>query len=158
MLHGNLLNRRTNSFGYLMTLSLPIAFWNEVYLNVGDVGTAPQKIMADQTVEVIGRGGADIHLIIGHFRNTAHIVRNLTRHRGGLFERRAFGHINNHLKLALVIERQHLYTHELQSHQTERQKQQQSNQRQKTVTPARFMNQPAHETPVDARAPTLFAL
>src|SRR5688572_2432360 len=105
-----------------MTLSLPRALWNEVYLDVGDVRTAPQKVVTDQTVEVIGRGCADIHLIIGHFRNSAYIVRNLTRHRGGLFERRAFGHVNDHLKLALVIEWQHLYAHELQSHQTERQK------------------------------------
>ena len=86
----------------VMTLSLPLALWNEVYLNVGDVGAASQKVVTDQTVEVIWRGCADIHLIIGHFRNSAHIVGNLTRHRGSLFERGTLGHIDNHLKLALA--------------------------------------------------------
>ncbi len=97
-----------------MALRRPLALRHQVDLNVRHVGPSSQKVMADQTVEVVRRSGADVHLIVGHFWHSANVIADLARYRRRAFERRAFGHVNDDLKLALVIKREHLHAHKLQ--------------------------------------------
>ena len=45
-----------------MALELALGLADEVHLDVGDVGPAPQEVVAHQAVEVVGRGNAGVGL------------------------------------------------------------------------------------------------
>ena len=88
-------------------------------------GAAPQVVMAHQSVEVVRRRRAHIRLHVHHFGLLRASLRaSALRHPRGLFERGAVRHVDDHLELALVVERQHLHLDELEVEQRHRAEQQ----------------------------------
>ena len=108
---GDRLDRRPDPLRDVVALGLPLPLRNEVHLDVGDVRPPPQEVVAHQPVEVVGRGGPDVHLIVHHFRHAGDDVADLPGRGRGLLEGRPFRHVDHHLELALVVERQHLHLH-----------------------------------------------
>ena len=96
------------AMSWLCALRSP--FWKEVHLDVRDVRALAQKIMAHESVEIIWRGDAGVDLVIGHFRFRADGGGDFARGLRGAFERAALGHVQDHLELALVIEREHFHS------------------------------------------------
>ena len=111
---GDPVNARAHALGDVVALGLAVALGREVDLDVGHVRAAAHEVVAHQTVEVVGRGGPDVHLVVGHLRHGADVVADLARDGGGLLQRRALGHVDDDLELALVVERQHLDHHALE--------------------------------------------
>ena len=69
------------------------------------------KVMPHQSVEIEWRRHAGVNLVIGHFRFDADGGGDFARGLRGAFQRAAFGHVQDDLELALVVERQHLHLH-----------------------------------------------
>ena len=116
----HLRQRRAHAFGDIMTLGIALALGQQVDLDVRHIRTAAQEIMADEAVEVEGRGGAGIDLIVGHLGLGGGGGREFARGLGGAFERRSFRHVEHDLELALVIKRQHFHLHITNGHQRHR--------------------------------------
>ncbi len=101
-------NVRSHAYGDFMALQRPPVFGQQVHLDIGHRRPAAHEIMTDQAVEIVGRCRADIDLVIGGRRVLADHLGHLEGDAAGLFEGRSFGHVENHLELALVVEGQHL--------------------------------------------------
>ncbi len=69
----------------------------------------------------------------------------------GLFERRPFGHVDDHLELALVVERQHLHFDELYVDQRHGAEQQQYDHAQKAPAQAGVVQHVTHEPAIEPR-------
>ena len=106
--------------------------------------------MADQAVEVEGGGHAGIDLVICHLRLGAHGGGDFARRLGGEFERAAFGHIQDDLELALVVEGQHFHLHPAQADGGQGGEQQDDNADQEGQPPAGFGDHRAHDAAVEA--------
>ena len=63
--------------------------------------------MADEAVEVVGRRGAGVGLHVDDFGLIESGVGKGAGGAGGVFERRALGHVDDDLKLAFVVEGEH---------------------------------------------------
>ena len=94
-------------------VTLAFVFVFEVDLDVGHVGGGAQEVMTDEAVEVIGAGGAGVSLDVGNFGLVEGGIGQGAGAAGRLFERGAFGHVDDDLELALVVEGQHLYLNKL---------------------------------------------
>ena len=105
-------NPFTDTFCDGVAVGLAILFREQVHLNISDIGPAPVEIMADEPIEIVGRGRAGVDLIIGHLGLLRDRRGHLAGGAQGLLERRALGQIDDHLELALVVEGQHLHLHE----------------------------------------------
>ncbi len=106
-----------------VALSRAVALPHQVHLHIRHVWPAASEVVAHQSVEVERRRGARVHLRALHLGHTSQINRDLLAQRIRRFERRAFGKIEHHLKLALVVERQHLHLHRLHEHEPHREEQ-----------------------------------
>ena len=105
-----------------MTLRGTLVLADEVDLDVGDVRTLAKEVVADQAVEVVWARCPDVGFVVGHLGLCPDRVGERLGNAVGLLERRALGHVDDHLELALVIERQHLDTdplHRDEAHRTE---------------------------------------
>src|SRR5260370_41303434 len=111
--------------------------------------------MAHQTVEIERRGNAGVDLVIRDFRFDAHSRCDLARRLGGSFQRAAFGHVENNLELALVVEGQHFDFYKPDSYERHGNQQQANDAAQKTITPSRPRNQWTHEPAVKPRKKSL---
>ena len=82
--------------------------------------------MPHEAVEVVRRRGADVALDVGDSRDRS-TLRSRGRWPRARFARAAvpFGHVDDDLEFALVVERQHLHLHELERHERDRRQQQQ---------------------------------
>ena len=103
--------------GDLVALQFAIVLAEQVHLDIGDVRSAAQIVMAHQAVEVERRGRAHVGLEIDHFRLVQRRRGERAGDARGFFERGAVGHVHDHLKLALVVEGQHLDLDELEVEQ-----------------------------------------
>ena len=83
---GNLRQRRANPGGDIVALQVAGVFRLEIDLDIGDGRAAAHEIVADQAVEIIGRGGADIDLVIGDRRVLADDTGHLQGYPGGLLK------------------------------------------------------------------------
>ena len=92
---------------------------DEIDLNVADLATGAQVILAHQPVEVDRGGGAGVGLVIGHLGYGGQVIAEFVENRRRLFHRRARGHVDDDLELGLVVERQHLQLHESDGRQHE---------------------------------------
>ena len=86
--------------------------------------------MAHEAVEIERRRDAGINLVIGHLRFGADGGGNFTRRLRGAFQRTAFRHVEDDLKFALVVERQHFHLHPADIDQRHRDEQQHDEHRQ----------------------------
>ena len=64
--------------------------------------------MAHQSVEVVRRRRSHVSLDVDHFALLLRLFGQQLRDARRFFERGAVGHVDDHLELALVVERQHL--------------------------------------------------
>ena len=103
-----------------MTLRRSLPFGQEIDLDIGDMLAASQEIVSHQAVEIERRGRAGVDLVINDLRFLADRQGNLAGGLDCLFQREAFGHIENDLELVFVVERQHLHLHPVDSQQTHR--------------------------------------
>ena len=103
-----------------MALAVAVVFVHQVHLNIADLGTAAQIILAHQAVEIDGRGRTRIGLVISDFRHSGEIGAQVMQHPFGLFHTGAFRHVDHHLKFGLVVEGQHLHHHQLKHGQAHR--------------------------------------
>src|SRR5581483_10394923 len=95
---------RTDPFGDIVALCLPLAFGHKINLQVSNVSSPTHEIMSYQAVEVERRGDTRINLVIRHLRLDPHRGPDLASSLCRLLQRTAFGHVKNDLKLALVVE------------------------------------------------------
>ncbi len=107
----------------IVALRAPFAFRKQVYLNVRDVRTLAEEVVPNESVEIVWRGNAGVDLVIGHFRFGADGGGDFARDLRGALERAAFGHVQDHLELALVIEGQHFHFHPAKPDQRHREQQ-----------------------------------
>lgn len=70
--------------------------------------------MPHKAVEAVWPGRSNIAHYVSDLGNRAKVVGHCLGCRGRLFQRSAFRHVDYHLELILVVERQHLDCHELQ--------------------------------------------
>ncbi len=100
--------------------------------------SAAQEVVPNEPVEVVRRSQADVGLHVSHTRIVEHRSSEVRGHACRLFKGGALRQIHHYLKLALVVERQHLDRHELQRHQHDRREQQHSHTARK-ITRARAL-------------------
>ena len=93
----------------MMAVVFAVVFVLQVDLEVGHVGGGAEKIVADEAVKIVGRGGAGVGLDVDDFGLMEGGAGESADCAGGLFERRAFGHVDDDLELAFVIEGEHLH-------------------------------------------------
>ena len=91
-----------------MALQIARALRQQVHLDVGHIGSAAQIVVTHQAIEVVGRSRSGVGLDVHHFPLLLRFLAQQLRHPRRLFQRGAVRHVDNHLELALVIERQHL--------------------------------------------------
>ena len=94
-------------------------FVDQIDLQVTLLGIGAQIVLANQTVEGDGAGGARIGLHVQHFFLLRQIGAQVLQCSGGVFQRRASRHVDHHLELTLVVKGQHLHDdplHASQSH------------------------------------------
>ena len=139
---------RAHTFGDVMTLRLALMLADEVHLNVRDTGATAHEVVTHQAVEIVGRGDTGIDLVVGDFRLRADRRRHLPRHGSGLLQRSALRHVQDDLKLALVVKRQHLHLHPAEADRRHGPKQQHRDAHEEHPAPAGVMNQRAHHAAV----------
>ena len=149
---------RADALGDVVALPLALVFGHQVNLQVGDVRAAAHEIVAHQAVEVKRGGDAGVNLVIRHLRLDAHGGGNLAGGLGRALQRAAFGHVEDDLELALVVERQHLHLHPAQADGGHGCQQQNDDPDQEGQPPAGFGNQRAHEVPVEPGKEILLVL
>ncbi len=140
-----------------MALLTPVLLREEVHLEIGRVRAAAQEVVADEAVEVVGRGRSGVALDVVHGRVAHGGAGERGRDARGLLERRAVRHVDHHLELALVVERQHLHVHELKRHQRDAAEEQHDDTAEEQPAAARVQQQRPHGAPVD-RGQAVFAL
>ena len=115
--------QRTKPFCDRMALHAALLCRQQVHLDVGLIRLAAHVVVAHQPVEVIGAGRSGISLVVQHVRLPRKFFAQRLGDARRLLQRRAVGHIDDDLQLALVVERQHLYAHQSQRHQRHRDQQ-----------------------------------
>jgi len=116
----NLLNTRSYPFGNVVALRLTVAFMHKIHLDISHIRLLTEIVVTHKTIEIDRRIGPDIVLVAADLRYGFQIGGNLLGDSGRLLKRSAFRHIQNNLKLILVVKRQHLHLHSLQRHQRNR--------------------------------------
>ncbi len=131
-----------------MALSLALAFRNKVDLQVSDVWAFPHEIMSYQPVEVEWRSYPGINLVISDLRLNAHRSADFPGNTSGSFQRTALRHVQNNLKLTLIVEGQHFDLNVANTHERHREQQQYSNAGEERVAPAPPLDDRIHEPPI----------
>src|SRR5215469_18882671 len=109
--------------------------------------------MAHKAVEVVRTRGPRIDLVINNLRLLTQILSQCLSDVSCVFQRRAVRHINDDLKLALVVERQHLEAYPLQRHKGDRGEQQDRDPSKKHPAATRMKNQRAYHPTIQAGGP-----
>ncbi len=123
---------------------------HQVHLQVGDVRARAQVVVTHQAVEVDRRGGAGVELEVGDLGHLGQVVGDLAGDARGGLERRALGHVDHHLELALVVEGQHLDADQLRRHQRHGAQKQDEDHRQEGPAAARAREQRLQDAAVEA--------
>jgi hypothetical protein len=108
-----LLEGRPQGLRDVVRLAAAMVLVDEIHLDVAELRRGPQVVLADQSVEIDRTRGACIRLVVGHLRNLRDLGAEIAEHGRRAFERRACRHVDDHLELRLVVERQHLEHDEL---------------------------------------------
>ncbi len=109
-----------------MALRAAIRQREQVDLYVRLIRLIAQIVMPDKSVEVIRAGESGIELIVRHLRLLAEVLAERLTNACCLLQRGAVGHVDDNLELALVVERQHLYLHQLERNERDSGKQQEN--------------------------------
>jgi hypothetical protein len=100
--------------GNIVALRRAFALRYEVHLQIGEAGSPSQKVMPDEAVEIVGTRYAHVLLDVDDGLILHDGRRQRRRDARRRLERRALGHVDHDLELALVVERHHLQLHELE--------------------------------------------
>ncbi len=111
------LNIRSNTHRNFMAFELALALAHQVDLDIRHIGAAAHEIMTNQAIKIKRRGGACIDLVISNFRFLTYGKGYLPSRLGGFLQGASLWHVENDLKFALVVERQHLDLHPANTHQ-----------------------------------------
>ena len=103
-----------------MALAVALGLVEQVDLDVADVRTLAQVVLAHEAVEVDRRGGADVDLVVDDLGDGLEIRCHFVEYPSRVFDGRAFGHIEDDLELRLVVERQHFHDDEVYGGKTQR--------------------------------------
>ena len=98
----------------VVALETTITFVDQIDLQIAVITIATQKVLAHESVEINGCGRPCIRLIIHDFRYLAHDTRERREHSSSALGWCSLRHVDDHLKLRLVVEGQHLQDHELE--------------------------------------------
>ena len=136
----DLLQSRTHAGSDHMALVAAIGFTHQVNLDVPQLSACTQVVLAHQAVEVDGRSGADIGLVMRDLGHRGQVTTQLAHDGRCFFQRRACGHVHHHLELRLVVKGQHLEHDQTGRRQDQRQGNQTGNAQtqQLAVAPARL--------------------
>ena len=102
-------------------------FVGQIDLNIAFLRHGPQIILTHQPIKIDRAGRTGVGLIIHDILNLRQFGTDFAQDACSFFQRRADRHIDNDLKLALVVERQHLQDNQLKVSQRHRAKNQQNN-------------------------------
>ena len=109
---GDLGDARAHAFGDVVALRACVrASQTRLIWISATFAPRAHEVMPHEPVEIERRSDAGIDLIVGDLRFGAHGGGDFARGLRGAFERAAFGHVEDDLELALVVERQHLHLH-----------------------------------------------
>ena len=139
-----------DALGDVVTLELALGLADEVHLDVGDIGAAPQEVVPHQAVEVVGRGNAGVGLEVHNLGLLLDDGGQFAGDARGFFERGSLGHVDDDLELALVVERQHLHLDEADADEDDRAEEHRRDQRQKSAARSGVMEQRIHHAAVEA--------
>jgi len=117
-----------------VTFAVTLRFIYEINLYIADIRATAQVILTYQPIEIDRRCGACIDLIITHFRHRGDLSGQRHQHPVCLFQRSAFGHIDDHLELRLIVKRQHFKDHQFETDQADRKNDKYQHGRQHQVT------------------------
>ena len=98
----------------LMALRASICQRKQIDLYVRLIRLIAQIVMPDKSVKVIRTGESGVELIVRYFRLLAEILAERLANTCCLLQRGSVGHVDDNLELALVVERQHFYLHQLE--------------------------------------------
>ena len=107
--------------------------------------------MAHQSVEVVRRRRSRVGLDVDHFALLLRLFGQQLRNARRFFERGAVGHVDDHLELALVVERQHLDLDEAEVEERAGGEQQDHHAAHEAPPKDGPMQEAAHEAPVQPR-------
>ena len=110
---GDLLERRAHRLRDLVGLAVAMMLVDQVDLDVALRGQLAQVVLPHQAVEVDRARDAGVGLVVLHFRHDRDPGRHFAQHARRPLQRRAGRHVDDHLELRLVVERQHLQHHQL---------------------------------------------
>jgi len=133
-----------------------LAFRQQIHLDVRDVRPVAHEVVPHQSVEIKRRRRAGVDLVIGDFRLGAHGGGNLARGLRGAFERAALGQVQDDLKLALVVERQHFHLHPAERDERHRAEQQRDDRSQEKPPPPGLGDHRSHHPAIQPREEILF--
>ena len=94
--------------GDVMALSLAISLRQKVDLNIRLIGFITHKVMANKSVEVVRTTGSSVDLIVNDLLCLRDTTGQFTCNRERSLKGCPFWHVNNHLKLVLVVKGKHL--------------------------------------------------
>ena len=116
----NFLQRPAQRQRDLVAVALTQRLVAQVDLDIGQVGGVAQVILPHQAVEIDRRRAAHVSLVVGHLGHFGKIVAEFGDHARAAFEAGTLGHVDDHLYLRLVVERQHFQHHQLEPGETDR--------------------------------------
>ncbi len=92
---------------------MALVFVYQIDLDIPHVGATADKVVAHQSVEVDGGGGACVDLVILHLRHLGKLPPQRLQGALGLFQGRPLRHVEHQLEFRLVVEGKHLEHHPL---------------------------------------------
>ena len=144
--------------GHLVALRRAFALRHEVHLQIGEVRSAPQKVVPHEAVEVVGRRHAHVLLDVDDRLIVQGGRRQCRRDARRRLERRALGHVDHDLELALVVERHHLHRHQFERDQRDGRQQQGRHARQEDRAPPAAGDERPHHAAIEPREEIFFAV
>ena len=141
-----------------MALRRAFALRHEVHLQIGEVRSAPQKVVPHEAVEVVGRRHAHVLLDVDDRLIVQGGRRQRRRDARRRLERRALGHVDHDLELALVVERHHLHRHQFERDQRDGRQQQHRHARQEDRAPPAAGDERPHHAAIEPREEIFFAV
>ena len=105
---GDLLDFGAQALRDRVALFAAMVLIHQRHLQVAELCLSAQVVLADQPVEGDGACRSGIALQVTHLGLAGEELPEVVQRGGGIFERRACRHIDDHLELALVVEGQHL--------------------------------------------------
>ena len=100
---------RPDGLGDIVALRASLRLINQVYLNIRNVISTAQIVVSNHAVEIEGRCHSGVYLHVRDLRHRSQSAGHIEGEGGAGLQGRAFGQVQDHLHLVLVVERKHLH-------------------------------------------------